>query len=430
MRIGARDVRLFRFITRHMIQARCIHACIGSHGMPFEVYLQPPGFLGTGASLLADLTLVAYIMLIVPAMIVGFVFARRKLFRPYHKWTMIIITIVNTLLIGVLMVTAYRFDITGNIGTQPGNARYLLPTLHALLGLPAQLLAFNNVYRMLREDAQIAAAKKRGEKDFKKYFFKNAKPFMRLTLALWLATAALGVVSYLIRYEVLTSAAAEAALPPISTPEVAATPEITPEITPDAATVPEIAATPDVTVESPAATPEITPEITPDAATVPEVAATPEITPEITPDAATVPEIAATPELTPEHTATVTLDPCPPAATPDITPELDATSLSPAQTPEITPELGATPTPTNTPCRPVPTPRRPVQTPEVTPEIDAPTPRRPVQTPEVTPEIDAHAARDATRAAARATRDAARATADAAEDATRAAEDAAEDGND
>lgn len=204
--------------------------------MPVEVYLQPPGFLGTGASLLADLTLIAYILLIVPAMLVGFVFARRAMFRPYHKWTMIIITVVNTILIFVLMITAYRFDVAENFPRQPGNSRYLLPTLHAIIGLPAQLLAFYNIYRMVREDWQIAAARKRGEPEStfaEKYFFKRAKLTMRLTLGLWLAAAALGVVSYLIRYDVLTTSAGGSGTPPVATPEV--TPAGTPEITPEAA---------------------------------------------------------------------------------------------------------------------------------------------------------------------------------------------------
>ena len=84
-------------------------------------YLEPQGFLGTGASLLADVTLLAYLLLIIPAMIVGFVFARRGMHRPHHKWTMTAITIVNWILIIFLMLAAYRFDVAGNIGSQPSN---------------------------------------------------------------------------------------------------------------------------------------------------------------------------------------------------------------------------------------------------------------------------------------------------------------------
>src|SRR5689334_9458943 len=127
-------------------------------------YLQPPGFLGTGASLLADITLLAYILLIVPGMVAGYILARRGRHRPHHKTIMITITAVNWLLIIFLMLTAYRYDVIGNIASQPTNARYLMPTIHGAIGLVAQLLATYIVFRMLREDTQVAAAKKRGEK--------------------------------------------------------------------------------------------------------------------------------------------------------------------------------------------------------------------------------------------------------------------------
>jgi len=201
-------------------------------------YLQPQGFLGTGASLLADLTLVAYVLLIVPGMIAGYVFARQGKHRPHHQVIMTIITVANWLLIFFLMIVAYRFDVAGNIGAQPGNARYLVPTLHAILGLPAQLLATYIIYRMYREDSQVAQGKARGEtKDqLRKYWFLNAKPFMRVTILLWLATALLGIFNYLIRYDVLP-AFGRGPTAPVVTEEPAATPQPTatePAITPEA----------------------------------------------------------------------------------------------------------------------------------------------------------------------------------------------------
>lgn len=211
-------------------------------------YLEPQGFLGTGASLLADLTLLAYLLLIVPAMLIGWLYARRKLHRPHHKWLMIGVTVINWVLIGLLMLVAYRFDIADNIGAQPNNPRYLLPTLHALFGLPAQLLATFIVLRMLVEDAQVARAKARGETGLSKYWFRHAKSTMFLTLALWLITAALGVVSYVTRYEVLPTLAQRVGIvAPVVTPEVEG-PAVTPEIAGPAVT-PE--------VNEPAATPEI-----------------------------------------------------------------------------------------------------------------------------------------------------------------------------
>jgi uncharacterized membrane protein YozB (DUF420 family) len=206
-------------------------------------YLEPQGFLGTGASLLADLTLVAYVLLIVPGMIAGYIFARRGQHRPHHKNVMITITIINWLLIIFLMVVAYRFDVIGNIGQQPGNARYLMPTIHGILGLPAQLLATYVVYRMLREDTQVASAKARGvpKDQLRQYWFLSAKPLMRITLILWLATALLGVFNYLIRYNVIPSFGTTPNIP-VVTEEPAATvePASTPATTPEPAATPEL----------------------------------------------------------------------------------------------------------------------------------------------------------------------------------------------
>jgi hypothetical protein len=146
------------------------------------------------------------------------------------------------------MLAAYRYDVAPNIGAQPGNTRYLLPVIHGVFGLPAQLLATFVVLRMFREDTQVRRAKARGETVLSKYWFRRAKPVMRLTLALWFLTAALGVVSYLTRYNVIPAyhLSAEAAAP-VATPEVLA-PLATPEVVAPVAT-PE--------VEPPIVTPEI-----------------------------------------------------------------------------------------------------------------------------------------------------------------------------
>jgi uncharacterized membrane protein YozB (DUF420 family) len=215
-----------------------------------DAYLQPAGFLGTGASLLADLTLIVYILLIVPGMILGYVFARRGMHRPAHKWTMIGITAFNWILILFLMIVAYRFDVDDNLLSQPGNARYLMPTIHALLGLPAQLLATYVVYRMLREDALVARGKARGEtKDqLRRYWFLNAKPFMRITMILWLATALLGVLNYVIRYEILPRTTGEQALP-VATEEALSTAEPVVTLEPAATIEPAFTLEPAFTVE-------------------------------------------------------------------------------------------------------------------------------------------------------------------------------------
>ncbi len=220
-------------------------------------YLEPHGFLGTGASLLADLTLIAYLLLIIPAMVIGFGFARRKLFRPYHKWTMTSILIVNWILILFLMIAAYRFDVFANFPDQPGNTRYLLPAIHGAIGLIAQVLATYVVYRMFREDSQVARAKARGEKDTSKYWFRSAKPVMRLTLTLWLITAALGVFNYLTRYDLIpTYQLGGGVIAPAATEELGVQPSVeTPDLIAPAQT-PDLLP-PVETEDAPAETPEL-----------------------------------------------------------------------------------------------------------------------------------------------------------------------------
>ncbi len=242
-----------------------------------NLYLEPQGFLGTGASLLADLTLLAYILLIVPGILAGFVFARRKLHRPHHQIVMIAITVVNWLLIIFLMVTAYRFDVISNISSAPSNPRYLMPTIHGVLGLVAQVLATYVVIRMIMEDINVARAKRRGEKNLSQYWFKGAKPFMWVILILWLVTALLGILSYAIRYELISIPGLSGNVPaPVATEEVEA-----PVMTEEAP------------IDEPVTTPETTPESTPEISSTEaaEPVATPEITPEFTPEVAETPEI-------------------------------------------------------------------------------------------------------------------------------------------
>jgi cytochrome b561 len=111
--------------------------------------------------------------------------------------------VVNWLLIIFLMLAAFTGDVAPNLRENAAQPRYLVPGVHTLFGLPAQLLATFIVLRMLWEDWQVARAKGRGETDLQRYWFKPAKWIMRLTLALWIITASLGIVSYLVRYNVI-----------------------------------------------------------------------------------------------------------------------------------------------------------------------------------------------------------------------------------
>lgn len=200
------------------------------------------GFLGTGASLLADLTLLAYIFLIVPAMLVGFYFARRKRFEPHHKWTMTTITLVNWALIAFLMATSYAQAVAPEVPAGLDRPPILLPTLHLFTGAIAQLLATYLLARMWLE---------RGLPGWMK--IRRIKPYMRATLGLWLVTAGLGIAIYFTWYSAGTATAG--AMEPALTPE-ASSPITTPE--PDEIAFEEPTATLETTspAQEPAATPE------------------------------------------------------------------------------------------------------------------------------------------------------------------------------
>ena len=180
------------------------------------------GFLGTGASFGADITLIAYILLIAPVMIIGFVFARRKMFIPHHKYAMTAVVIINWVLILLVMQISYRNGVapyTNQAGSEPS---ILIPMIHLLSGGIAQILATWLVIMMWTENTGAAGILPN--------FLRttNIKPWMRLTLALWFITVILGIGIYFTWY---TPSASPADLQePVSTQEAIA-PEATEEPT-------------------------------------------------------------------------------------------------------------------------------------------------------------------------------------------------------
>jgi uncharacterized membrane protein YozB (DUF420 family) len=144
------------------------------------------GFLGTEASLASDIALVAYILLIVPGMIGGFVLAHRTKYF-YHQLIMTSIVLVNWLLIAYLMMYSYSLTIAPKLPANLGQVGYLLPTIHLITGLAAQLLGTTLVLQLWLGPLWPLR-------------LEPFKRWMRLTLVLWLITAALGIIYYLTTY--------------------------------------------------------------------------------------------------------------------------------------------------------------------------------------------------------------------------------------
>ena len=210
----------------------------------------PPGLFNPNATPLADLTLLAYALILLPAMLLGFYFARRKKFSPQHKGTMTFITLMNWLLILFVMAVSYGASVRPALPDGLSQPIYLLPTIHLMIGALAQLLATYLLFRMWFEDELPGWLKVR-----------RIKRWMRLTLVLWFLTVVLGIVLYVLWYTPVAVAAVPEATP-VTTPDVAA-PVTTPELTAPTAN-PELV----VPVETPGPNaPVATPELIPPATT-------------------------------------------------------------------------------------------------------------------------------------------------------------------
>jgi uncharacterized membrane protein YozB (DUF420 family) len=203
-----------------------------------------PGLLGTGASLLADLTLLAYLLLIVPGMLAGFIFARRGRYVPHHKLMMTAVTLFNWVLIVFLMAVSYRDGVAPEVPQGLGRLPILVPSVHLVLGAAAQLLATYLVLRMWLENRLP-----------RWLLLRRFKHVMRLTLALWLVTAAFGTLTYTVWY-------------------------LLPEDVAEAAPAPESTVTPDSNIQSPVVTEEAAPDDPPAAPVVTEEPAPPVTTEE------------------------------------------------------------------------------------------------------------------------------------------------------
>jgi hypothetical protein len=260
-------------------------------------------------------------------MLMGFGFARRKLFRPHHKLVMTGITLTNWALIITVMIGSYGNNVAPYLSTGIEQPSLLLPTLHLITGATAQFLATYLVIMMWFE------------KSLPKWFvIHKIKTPMRLTLGLWLLTAVLGLGIYFV-WNAPSSAGDLAS--PVSTDEA---PISTEAVTGDSTTEPVVTeeGTPaaiegtvePVVTEEGTAEPVATEEGTPAAVegTV-EPVTTPESTSEATQVAENLPDVVATPEIV---ISEATPDAVEPVATSESTLEPVATDV--VIEPETTPD--------------------------------------------------------------------------------------------
>jgi plastocyanin/uncharacterized membrane protein YozB (DUF420 family) len=144
------------------------------------------GFLGAGATGRADLNL-ALQPLMGLALLLGMWLARQKRFRA-HAICQASVLLFNLLLIASIMLPSFQLQTLPRLTTSLYKTDVAFAIVHAGLGTLAELLG---LYVILVAGTKLLPAGLR---------FKNYKPWMRATLALWWLVILLGVGTYYFWY--------------------------------------------------------------------------------------------------------------------------------------------------------------------------------------------------------------------------------------
>lgn len=156
------------------------------------------------------LTLIAYIIILLPLMLLGFFFARRKMFDPHHKLTMTLVVILNWALIAAVMFGSYSNGVAPGLPDNLSEIGALLPTIHGIVGLTVQLMATYLILLMWTENTALEG--------IIPLRIKNIKTPMRVTLTLWIITVLMGFGIYAVWNSGSTDS--DTAPLPVSTEEV------------------------------------------------------------------------------------------------------------------------------------------------------------------------------------------------------------------
>jgi uncharacterized membrane protein YozB (DUF420 family) len=150
-------------------------------------FLFAPGFLGTRASLYAD---VALLVILLTAMVftVGWRLAVHRQFGA-HRWTQTAAAILNTTFVLGVMIPSFVVYILPGIPEKLLEGTYGITTLHALIGAAALLLG---VFVVLRAHGRVP----------QRLRFRNYKLFMRTSYALYMLSTLTGVLLYVLVYAV------------------------------------------------------------------------------------------------------------------------------------------------------------------------------------------------------------------------------------
>ncbi|HMQ32334.1 MAG TPA: hypothetical protein PKD53_16500 [Chloroflexaceae bacterium] len=142
------------------------------------------GFLGTEASLAADIALVGSIVVAL-AFSVGAWLALRGRYEA-HRWVQTAAAVVNAILVfGIMIPSLLTVDPAENVDLPP--SAFLSMTGHEIVGAAALIFG---LFVVLRGNGLVP----------ERLRFQNYKPYMRWAYGLYMAATLIGVAVYLVLY--------------------------------------------------------------------------------------------------------------------------------------------------------------------------------------------------------------------------------------
>lgn len=143
--------------------------------------LSGPGFLGTQAHFLSDLTLIL-ISTTAVLLTIGWQLARHRHFAA-HRWVQTVTVAINAIVVLGGMVNSYAIHILPGIPARLLEDDYGITTVHAIVGMMG---IFLGIFVVLRANGLAPQALR----------FQNYKLFMRTAYALYMLATLLGVTVY------------------------------------------------------------------------------------------------------------------------------------------------------------------------------------------------------------------------------------------
>ena len=148
-------------------------------------FLNGPGFLGTHAPFISDLSLIL-ISLTAIMLTIGWQLARHRHYMA-HRWVQTAAACLNAIVVLAVMINSFVTHILPGIPGKLLEGDYGVTTVHAIIGTIGLLLG---IFVVLRGNNLVPKALR----------FKNYKLFMRTSYALYMLATLLGVIVYVLAF--------------------------------------------------------------------------------------------------------------------------------------------------------------------------------------------------------------------------------------